>query len=403
MRFRTPEALESACFAIALLFAALAVVPSIEGAHGAHEDLTVLLTALLLLVFAAELFLNQTVDVVVASTVHFFVVLALVALLDDRQLLLQTIAVCTFIANASLRFGSRIAAQSSAAVMLGELILDHRLLLDGEVRFLLHAVAQISLVLGFHALVRYRENWVRISRELAHCVASLRNSAAANESFIKHITEVREESASNERMRITRELHDLLGYAMTNIGMMMTAAPYLMNKDPAKLASYCKMTKELATNAMDETRRTLYRLRQIRSEVPSEPAIYFDRLCRSFAAATSVSVDCNTGNLPHAISERVFHVLFRSMQVGLTNALRHAHARRIRVSFWLTRQALSLTIWNSVDSTRTYRAPAREGIGLSGVRERLAELGGSLAAEPTKDGFRLVILIPAEEVLRGSN
>ena len=61
---------------------------------------------------------------------------------------------------------------------------------------------------------------------------SVENLTAANDPFVQTLPEMREESAEQERLRITRELHDSIGYAMTNITMIMNAAQYLHEKDP---------------------------------------------------------------------------------------------------------------------------------------------------------------------------
>jgi signal transduction histidine kinase len=131
-------------------------------------------------------------------------------------------------------------------------------------------------------LVRYREALVIHSTRLEEEHRSLVNLLAANESFIQRLPEIKEESAENERLRITRELHDSLGYSMTSISMIMKAAQYLIPANPEKVREYCLKANELALETMNETRATLYKLRAIGRATPRQPDAF---LC--ICAATS--------------------------------------------------------------------------------------------------------------------
>ena len=200
-------------------------------------------------------------------------------------------------------------------------------------------------------------------------------------------------------MRITRELHDSLGYSMTNILAMMNAIQYLIGKDPKKVGEYCSRTKSLATTTMEETRATLYKLRAVPETAPRNARIFFYKLCSDFQEATSVTTECHLGNLPEMLPGQVFHLLLRSLQVALINAVRHGKATHIRVFFWLDAVELRTTVWNSADLRLQMSAATREGIGIRGVRERLREFGGSIDAGYTEDGYMFALAIPRREVV----
>ena len=227
---------------------------------------------------------------------------------------------------------------------------------------------------------------------------SVENLAAANRSFIEHMENVEAESAERERLRITRELHDSIGYSMTNMAMMMSASRYLIEEDPDKLLEYCSKTKNLASTTLRETRQILYKLRTTgKRAIPSTPN-FFIKLCLDFAEATGVQTDCNVGNLGGKLSERVFATLFRTVQVAFINALRHGNAQHITLSFWLAEDELRMHVWNNIQGSADDYDAMSEGIGLNGIRERLEIMRGRLKLGPVADGFEFVVTIPREEL-----
>ena len=252
-------------------------------------------------------------------------------------------------------------------------------------------------------IIYYREKLVEKSKVVNEQYRSLENLAAANHSFVEHLENVELESAEKERRHITRELHDEIGYAMTNISMMMNASRGLLNSNPSTLIKYCGKTREIATNTLRETRKTLYKLRGIEQKVTQNLAIFFSKLCRDFDTATGIKTECHTGNLTERVNEVVFNVLFRAVQVGFINALRHGNAGYIRLSFWITEDELIMRIWNDTTISSADSTVIAEGIGLKGIHERLESVSGALRFGPVADGFEFVISIPKEELRRATH
>jgi signal transduction histidine kinase len=183
---------------------------------------------------------------------------------------------------------------------------------------------------------------------------------------------------------------------MTNIAMMMNASRYLRDENPEKLVEYCQKTKELASSTLQETRQILYKLRAVSGQATQSAPVFFARLCRDFSEATGVTTDCHVGNLPPSVNERVFGTLFRAVQVGFINALRHGSAGHIVLAFWVTEAELIMRIWNDTP-LKALDPAAGEGIGLRGIRERLEVLNGRLSYGPVTDGYQVMIRIPREE------
>ncbi len=116
-------------------------------------------------------------------------------------------------------------------------------------------------------------------------------------------------------------------------------------------------------------------------------------LTRIFENATLVSVRLHTGNAPASFGVQVDDAVYRMLQECLTNALRHGNATEITVSFWVVEHAVRLSVADN-------GAGAKEivpGIGLAGMGERVAHLGGTLKAENTAFGFLVTADIPLEQ------
>jgi signal transduction histidine kinase len=192
------------------------------------------------------------------------------------------------------------------------------------------SIAGIALIAAYH-----REENVRRSAEIRNLSTSVRNLMDANMALQLYAHNIETESTEKERGRITRELHDMVGYALTNVIVMMNAAHVLLRDDPGSLDDLFAKTRTQAEEALAETRSTLRRLREIRPFGPiGLRAIW--HLTRGFQGATGVEVRLNLGNLPWSFGRKLDAVIFRIVQEGLTNAFRHGKATRVRINLWQT-------------------------------------------------------------------
>ena len=258
------------------------------------------------------------------------------------------------------------------------------------------AAVFVVLTVAFAAMillvVQYREAIVEYQQRIAALNATVVNLSDANRAFQLYADNLESESAEKERQRITRELHDTVGYALTNVIVMMNAGKVLLKQNPAALDDTFERVRSQTENALNETRQILHRLRQARRFEP-EGIRAIAQLARSFEGATGVLVEMNTGNLPWSVGQRLDGVLFRFVQEGLTNAFRHGKASRVRVNLWQADAEIRVSVW---DDGRGILAgkPIEEGIGFAGMRERLAALGGAVTARNAPDGFIVSATIP---------
>lgn len=212
----------------------------------------------------------------------------------------------------------------------------------------------------------------------------------ANIGFQKYVKEKEIETLANERKRLSREIHDAVGYSLTNIIMLLEAAALLEDKGKQKEAIL--NAKAQAMNGLEETRTALRHLREEKEE-PLHGKKAINELIRAFRDATGIQIKVEYGNLPFSVGERVDTLIFRMIQEGMTNAFRHGMATVITIIFWVDHGLLRL----SIHDNGTGANDIVEGIGLAGMRERLEQLNGKLILKNVIDGFELSAEIPLGE------
>lgn len=206
------------------------------------------------------------------------------------------------------------------------------------------------------------------------------------------------EAAAAERVRIARELHDVIGHGVSVTVLQLVAAQALLDKDNGAAAGDRLLNAERsARQALAEMRRLLGLLDPVAPAPPflSQPSLaHLDRLVadtRDAGADITVQV---TGT-PVAAPPGVDLAAFRVLQEALTNVLKHAEPPVARVQIDYTTDALTLTV---LDEGRRPTHGDGTGRGLAGMRERVALYGGRLSAGPRPDGgFAVSAWLPVTE------
>ncbi|MFI1224269.1 MULTISPECIES: sensor histidine kinase [unclassified Streptomyces] len=192
--------------------------------------------------------------------------------------------------------------------------------------------------------------------------------------------------AGEERLRIARELHDSLTHSISIVKLQAGVAVHLAHKrgaavDPALLA-----IQEAGGEAMRELRATLEVLREDGPEEPRSPGAGLARIgelterARAAGIALSVHIDGEERTLP----EDIDRTAYRIVQEALTNVARHAGRARTGVRLGYTARTLTVAVVD--EGPCPPGAHITPGTGLTGMRERVAALGGTLVAAPRPDG-----------------
>lgn len=262
---------------------------------------------------------------------------------------------------------------------------------------LLHHVCYL-----FYLLKNERQKRIQLKNDRDVLRNNLTQLTLTNLEYQKFAAHIEEEAADSERKRITRDIHDTVGYTMANVSMAMEAALRLIPPDDNELRKLILLTKEQARDGLKETRDALYRLRQ--HEVETIRGLQAVRkLASIFEQITGIHVKQDYSNVNGSFGDDVDRFLFRFVQEGLVNAFKHAKPTEIDIYFYLTDNILHVHI---ADNGRGCTA-LKEGIGMQGIRERLSRLGGELNLHCDSSGFALLANIPIEsnngEENHGSN
>jgi signal transduction histidine kinase len=255
--------------------------------------------------------------------------------------------------------------------------------------FVLAAVPAAALA---SLLLVYRDRLVKYTAQLARSRGTVRNLFQANASLQRYAHHIESETMEKERNRITRDLHDSVGYALTNVIVMMNAGRLLLKENPAALDELLEKVGNQAEQALATTRQILHKLRDIES-VERVGLQAIAHLVKNFEGATEIHVALSLGNLRMSYGRSLDSLLFRLVQEGLTNSFRHGRATSVSIIMRQTNEEIVLRIHDN-----GLGLPAGEelveGIGFAGMRERLAEYGGSLHIDGVADGFALSAVIP---------
>lgn len=251
--------------------------------------------------------------------------------------------------------------------------------------FPLMIIALGALLKRFQRLASERE---RLVDQLGRAGAQL---VEANISLQDHILRGEEQARSLERERISRELHDTVGYTLMNIIALLKASVELASKDLDKMIEFLQQGIAQAQKGLSETRTALRALRTADRERPSIVRA-LSRLASAFKD-THIKVTVHFSNVPWHFGGEIDPVIYRIVQEGITNAIRHGNATEIAVHLSLDAGQIAVTINDNGSGAEDMV----EGIGLTGIKERLRHVDGEVSAGNIRGGFRLCARIPLRE------
>ncbi|WP_338702037.1 histidine kinase [Streptomyces sp. Q6] len=201
--------------------------------------------------------------------------------------------------------------------------------------------------------------------------------------------------AGEERLRIARELHDSLTHSISIVKLQAGVAVHLARKRGEEVPPALLAIQEASGEAMRELRSTLGVLRT--DEPTGTPALLVERAC---SAGIDATLTVTGRERPHPAP--VDRAVYRIVQETLTNVARHA-GREARVEVQLGYGERELTVRVTDDGAAAEGRPPTEGTGLTGMRERVTALGGTLTAGPrARGGFEVRAVLPLDAVARAA-
>ena len=202
--------------------------------------------------------------------------------------------------------------------------------------------------------------------------------------------------ASEERLRIARELHDVLGHNLSLINVQAGTALHLLEERPEQAEGALSAIKQASNEALRDLRSVLDVLREGGEEAPRTPlpslADLDDLVSRTSLAG--LQVDKRIIGVERSLPPGVERAAFRIVQEALTNVTRHAMAQRATIRIDYRDEEIAIEIRDDGRGSST----VEEGNGIAGMRERASALGGELEVEsPASGGFVVRARLPMQE------
>ncbi|HAM25404.1 MAG TPA: sensor histidine kinase [Microbacteriaceae bacterium] len=214
----------------------------------------------------------------------------------------------------------------------------------------------------------------------------------------RRVAERKQSEVQAERVRIARELHDVLAHSLSQINVQAGVGLHLMDQQPEKAKEALASIKETSKTALDEVRSVLGILRAEGGADPSAPLVPEPDLSRLPGLVSSVSAQGIEAELVNHLSTdpaaATQFALYRIAQESLTNVVRHAKATKATVHLREEARTYILSITDDGVGVTSTKHDAG-GRGLLGMHERAELLGGTLEAGPLPyRGFRVTARIP---------
>ena len=276
----------------------------------------------------------------------------------------------------------------TALVMLGAVagVADATAVLDGDWRTRIIAGIAVIAVLAIAVLVGI------VRRQARHRYTAALERAAALEA--QQHTEQRL-VAVEERTRIAREMHDILGHSLNAIAMQAEGARHALRAAPEQAETALADIGRLSRAAVDEVRDlidVLHTGNEPATTRPTPSLADIPELIRTFPRA---NIRLNTTGDPCEVQARIALSGYRIVQEALTNAVKHAPDAVVIVGITISERTVELTVANG-PSLLTLAAPQGGGHGLIGMRERARALGGTINAgpDPATGGWKVTARLP---------
>jgi len=256
-------------------------------------------------------------------------------------------------------------------------------------KFNLSNVSQMVFFLTVNVLILVIAAFAKQTKEEKEKQDILYRELVDTHKKLKEYTdELKRLSAIEERNRIARDIHDTLGHDMTALIMQLQMADHYVKSDSEKTAEMLTGSLKTARNSLSKIREVVETLRGKESSQELE----IKTLADEFSKKTGTEIELNIeGKIikNQDINSALYHIL----QEGMTNAVRHGNASKIRISLAYSNEAVKFSIKDNGQGALVFI----EGFGLKGIRERVEAFGGKVEYR-SQEGFIIDGFIPLERL-----
>lgn len=288
--------------------------------------------------------------------------------------------------------------------MIGSIVFSNHLILGSSIIVnasefplsLVSACFYIPLSLAFILLARYRQERIKEKANLLQILGINRRLEGINRNINQKLFRIQQDSYQTERMRITKEIHDTAGYVFINIIMLLQTALAVLNTNK-------ELGESKINDALDHTRRGMNEIRYILREMRNyeKPSLGLQKelfeIADLFKKATGVQVNMEYGNWPSTFGKKLDLFFISLLQESLTNSLKHGNASSIDMICW---EHLGEVMILVKDNGKGQDSPIVPGIGLSGIRDFIDKVDGTLEITSDQTGFMLRVSISQNAIER---
>lgn len=216
----------------------------------------------------------------------------------------------------------------------------------------------------------------------------------ANINLENYASSIEELTLLKERNRISREIHDSVGHALSTAMIQLGAMERIASKENSKLEPMTKNLREFINESLKDVRRAVKELKPI--EYNSFEGIFkVDELLKNFSNLTGVEVDFKTTGTPWGMSSKQISNMYRIIQEALSNSLKHGRATKVKISFNFSEYGLAVVISDNGIGTDSIE---EVGLGLKSIRERINELNGEVKfLSKDNEGFKIFLSVVREK------
>ncbi len=247
---------------------------------------------------------------------------------------------------------------------------------------------------------RFTQKEIAIAEGIAaHTAVALDNAELYSEieghrlellSLSRKVVEAQEE----ERRRISRELHDEAGQALTAIKINIEMVERELPEASTGFRRRLNEARELVDLTLKEVRRLSHELRpSILDDLGLLPALRW--YTHNFSVRTGIAVSLMPEELPERLPPEIETILYRVVQEALTNVIKHSGAKLVTMNLYRNKGQCRLIVCDDgqgLDGSGN----SGDGIGLLGMRERVRLFGGTVVLESLERGAQLIVDVPVD-------
>ena len=225
------------------------------------------------------------------------------------------------------------------------------------------------------------------------------NRRAYVASIQARVEEEAQRRVDEERLRIARELHDIVAHSMATISVQAGVAEHVLGTNPTAAAEALHSIRLASRDGLRDLRAILNVLRQADESDPTEPAPGLAQLDMLVGRASQAGLPTTVWQhgQPRPLSTGVDLTAYRIIQESLTNAIKHAGPATATIRLDYDESALRIEVADTGRSLPAGTEGPGAGHGLIGMRERATSVGGTLqAGHDPSGGYRVVAILPTD-------